>query len=308
MKCRKCREAAVIEIRRHNAAFCRDCFLEHCNRQVAKAIKEHDMCLEREHILVAISGGKDSLALWAILTDLGYATSGLYIDLGIGEYSERSHKFAVDFANTRNLELKIVDLTEDAGFDVSGGARSSHRPPCSVCGISKRHWFNKVASEGGFDAIATGHNLDDESATLLGNLLHWQVEYVARQGAVLPATNDGFVRKIKPLIRLGERETAAYCVLSGIDYIVDECPMAAGNTGLAYKAALSVLEDFSPGTRQMFLGGFLSHGRERFFGADEEVRLVSCRVCASPTPAADDAECAYCRLKPKSRHSGFSDG
>lgn len=259
------------------------------------------MCSEDESILVAVSGGKDSLALWAMLSELGYRSSGLYIDLGIGDYSERSHKFAVDFANARNLELKIVDLATEAGFDVPGGARCSHRPACSVCGISKRHWFNAAAADGGFDAIATGHNLDDESATLLGNLLHWQVGYVARQGAVLPETRDGFVRKIKPLVRLGERETAAYCVLTGIEYIVEECPMSAGNTGLAYKAALDVLEDVSPGTRQMFLGGFFAHGRERFLGSEEKVVLGACRICASPTPASDDSVCAYCRLRERSK-------
>ena len=43
-----------------------------------------------EKILVAVSGGKDSLALWDILLDLGYDADGLYIDLGIGEYSSSS--------------------------------------------------------------------------------------------------------------------------------------------------------------------------------------------------------------------------
>ena len=53
----------------------------------------------------------------------------------------------------------------------------------------------------------------------------------------------GFPRKVKPLVRLGERETAAYCVLTGIDYIVEECPMAAGNRHLGYKELLNDLED-----------------------------------------------------------------
>ena len=58
---------------------------------------------------------------------------------------------------------------------------------------------------------------------------------------VLPA-RDGFPRKVKPLVRLGERETAAYCVLRGIDYLVEECPMAAGNRHLGYKEALNDIE------------------------------------------------------------------
>ena len=41
--------------------------------------------------------------------------------------------------------------------------------------------------DGGFDVVATGHNLDDEAAVLLGNVLHWNTEYLGRQAPVLPA-------------------------------------------------------------------------------------------------------------------------
>ena len=78
-------------------------------------------------------------------------------------------------------------------------------------------------------AIVTGHNLDDEAAVLMGNVLHWHTDYLARQAPMLPA-RDGFPKKAKPLVRLTERETAAYCVIRGIDYLVDECPMAVGTS------------------------------------------------------------------------------
>ena len=74
------------------------------------------------------------------------------------------------------------------------------------------------------------------------------------------------MRKVKPLVRLGERELAAYCVLTGIDYIVEECPMAAGNRHLGYKELLNEIEDRSPGTKAAFLFGFLERGHERFAG------------------------------------------
>ena len=86
--------------------------------------------------------------------------------------------------------------------------------------------------------VATGHNLDDEAAVLFGNVLRWDTEYLGRQHPCCPR-RDGFPRKVKPLVRLGEREMAAYCVLAGIDYIVEECPMAAGNRHLGYKEALN---------------------------------------------------------------------
>ncbi len=67
----------------------------------------------------------------------------------------------------------------------------------------------------------------------------------------------GFARKVKPLVRLSERETAAYCVLQGIDYIVDECPMSVGNRHLGYKEALNEIEARSPGSKAAFYFGFL---------------------------------------------------
>ncbi|HEY5012273.1 MAG TPA: tRNA(Ile)-lysidine synthetase, partial [Acidimicrobiia bacterium] len=83
MKCRRCKEPAVIDVRRHNAAFCRDCFLHHCREQVRRAIDHFEMMAPGERVLVAISGGKDSLALWDLLLALGYEADGLYLGLGI---------------------------------------------------------------------------------------------------------------------------------------------------------------------------------------------------------------------------------
>ena len=71
MKCRRCRGHAVIEVRRHNAAFCPDCFTHHCREQVRRAIDDFDMLDRDDRVLVAVSGGKDSLALWHLLHELG---------------------------------------------------------------------------------------------------------------------------------------------------------------------------------------------------------------------------------------------
>lgn len=216
MKCRVCREPAVIDVRRHNANFCADHFLRLCRDQTARAIEDHDMLSPGDRVLVAVSGGKDSLALWDLLLELGHEADGLYLGLGIGGYSDAAGEVARAFAAERGLRLRTVELRDDHGFDVPGAAAATRRAPCSACGLSKRHLFDRAAREGGYDAVATGHNLDDEAAVLFGNTLRWQTEYLARQRPTLPARN-GFPRKIKPLVRLGERETAAYCVLRGID-------------------------------------------------------------------------------------------
>jgi tRNA-5-methyluridine54 2-sulfurtransferase len=300
VKCRRCKQPAVIDVRRHNAAFCRDCFLHHCREQVRKAIDQYKMLVPGERVLVAISGGKDSLAAWDLLRGLGYEVDGLYLGLGIGEYSDASGQFARAYAERIGGHLREIDLREDHGFSVPEGARVAHRAPCGACGLSKRHLFNSAAIEGDYSVVATGHNLDDEAAVLLGNVLHWDTEYLARQFPVLPAA-PGFARKIKPLIRLGERETAAYCVLQGIDYIIEECPMAEGNRHLGFKEVLNALEDRSPGTKAAFLTGFLEHVHERFDDADahqERADLQPCTRCGSPTPGE---LCAFCRLQERAR-------
>jgi uncharacterized protein (TIGR00269 family) len=298
VKCRVCRGPAVIDIRRHNANFCVEHFLKLCRDQVAKAIDQFDMLHAGERALVAVSGGKDSLAVWDILLDLGYDADGLYLGLGIGSYSDESGEFAKAYADQRGAKLHVVDLREEYGYDVPTAAVATKRVPCSACGMSKRHLFDKAAIDGGYDVVVTGHNLDDEAAVLFGNTLRWQTEYLGRQLPVLPARN-GFPRKVKPLVRLGEREMAAYCVLKGIDYIVEECPMAVGNRHLGYKEALNAIEATSPGSKHDFYFGFLDRASSRFAPetAAEQGDLTPCRECGAPTTGE---VCAFCRLVERS--------
>jgi uncharacterized protein (TIGR00269 family) len=300
VKCRVCKGPAVIDIRRHNSNFCVDHFLRLCRDQVEKAIKQFAMLSPGDRVLVAVSGGKDSLALWDILTQLGYDVDGLYVGLGIGEYSDVSGQYVHRFVEERGLKLVEIDLRADEGFDVPTAAAVTKRVPCSACGMSKRHLFDRAAREGGYDAVATGHNLDDEAAVLFGNLLKWQTDYLGRQRPTLVA-RDGFPKKVKPLVRLTERETAAYCVLRGIDYQVEECPMAAGNKHLQFKETLNDLELRSPGAKHDLYFGFLDRAVDRFESVGDDgssVVLGACAECGAPTTGE---VCAFCRLAARAR-------
>jgi uncharacterized protein (TIGR00269 family) len=226
------------------------------------------------------------------LLGLGYGATGLYLGLGIDAYSDRSHAAAAAFAAARGAELRVVDLLDRYGYDIPTAGRKGARSTCAVCGLSKRYVFNRAAVDGGFDVIATGHNLDDEAATLLGNTLRWNTEYIARQSPALPA-KEGMVKKVKPLHRLSELETAAYAFLRGIDYVVEECPLVAGNTQLRYKEAMNTIEATSPGTKAQFLFGYLDRGMPLFAGGDD-VALVPCGSCGQPTTGRF---CAFCRAR-----------
>ena len=293
MKCTRCRAKAEIQLRTHNAAFCRECFLFFFRRQVERAITGEGMFTPDDRLLVAVSGGKDSLALWDVLVDLGYDATGLYVGLGIGAYSDGSHQKVAAFADRRGLPLRVVHLDDEAGgLAVPFVARVTRRPACAACGTMKRHYFDAAAVEGGFDVLVTGHNLDDEAARLLGNVLRWQKDHLARQRPVLPPTHPRFVRKVKPLFLTGEYETAAYAFMRGIDYIVDECPNAAGATQLVYKEVLNRLENASPGTKLAFVKEFLRTGQPAFATAEHR-EPQDCSRCGMP---AYGTVCAFCSL------------
>jgi uncharacterized protein (TIGR00269 family) len=311
MKCKVCREHAVVDIRRHNAAFCQDHFLEHTRNQVARAIKEFKMFRADDRLLLAVSGGKDSLALWDILIDLGYDVTGFYLDLGIGGYSNRSKDLSISFAEKRTAKLIVRSIENEHGFTVPELSELTGRVPCSGCGLSKRYEFNRAALEEGFEVLVTGHNLDDEVATLFGNVLHWNTEMLGRQMPVLNERVLGegddarvaLVRKAKPLVKLSERETAAYALLRGIDYVMEECPMVEGNTQHRYKHAITQLEESSPGTKSQFYTGFLRKAADRFREATDnsgdDAEVVACISCGAPTVARDGHEprCSFCKTK-----------
>ncbi len=292
MRCQKCKGLASMEVRRHHAAFCNEHFVEFFDRQVVRAIEGEKMFTPDDRVLVVVSGGKDSLALWDVLRRLGYRTSGLYINLGIGEYSHESQRKAAAYAAGQGADLLIADIPHEYGMGVEEFAHATGRVSCSACGLSKRYLFNKIALDEGFSVVATGHNLDDEAAVLLGNLLHWQTEYLARQAPVLPSTHPALVKKVKPFYRIAERETAAYAIIRGIDYIVEECPNSLGAKSLLYKEALNLLEQAAPGTKQSLYWGFLERGRPLVQALNDQA-VRACLYCGQPTTAE---VCAFCRM------------
>jgi uncharacterized protein (TIGR00269 family) len=292
-------------MRQHKLALCKEHYLEWVPEQTERFIKKYQMFTHHEKILVAVSGGKDSLSLWDILVRLGYQADGLYLGLGIDggiHYSHESQRLTQKFANDRNLKLHVVDIEKEYGQPIPVLSEISHRghgKPCAVCGLTKRHEMNRTARDLGYDVLATGHNLDDEAAVLFGNTLSWASEYLLRQGPVL-AASDGLARKVKPLCRFYEREMTAYCLLRGIEYIYEECPFAEGSQSIYYKELLNQLETTRPGAKLTFYLRFLeARKRGDLFIEQNPGRalLHNCPKCGQPTSTSD--LCSFCRMMEK---------
>lgn len=305
MKCHRCDERAVIRMRQHRLMLCKEHYIEWFIEQTERAIRKYHMFARDERILIAVSGGKDSLALWDVLWKLEYSADGLYLNLGIesdDHYSAESERYAREFAAERGLKLQVINVQEMYGKTVpelawrNRRANSGRFKPCSTCGMLKRHEMNRAARDLGYAVLATAHNLDDEVAILFGNVLQWQTNLLSRQSPVLEAA-EGFSRKVKPFCRFYERETAAYSLLRGIAYIEEECPYAEGSKQLYYKDMINKIEEQQPGTKLAFYVGFLNAREQGAFQslseAHKEDELHPCPSCGQPTTSV--GVCAFCR-------------
>ncbi len=253
--------------------------------------------------MVAISGGKDSLAVWDILTELGFKADGLYINLGISQedYSDKSQNYAKGFASSKALKLFIVNIAEELGKSIPQKAKETWRNVCSLCGLTKRYFMNKVAYENGYDVVITGHNLDDQSSALLSNLFRWDLNYLSSGGPFQPSVLPNLVAKAKPLVLCTERQMAAYCILRGISYIQQECPFSEDATFLKLKEVINKAEQISPGTKQRFYTGYVDNidifeealkKKGRYVENTSQKMDYRCKRCGMPTFSEF---CSFCK-------------
>ena len=294
MKCRKCGREAVVNLRHHNLKLCKEHFFEYFENRVERAIKKFKMFKRSDRILVAVSGGKDSMTVWYVLKKLGYNVEALFIKTWSGSLMFPAIEKIEKLSKEIDSPLHVLDATEYLfGLSTFEVARLLKRPTCSVCGLVRRYLMNKFAHENGFDVLVTGHNLDDEATVLLGNILHWQTDYILRSYPVLEKTHEKFVKKVKPLVLLYEDEIRKYADLRGIDYLKNACPFSLSATSTFYKKILNELEEEQPGVKIRFYTGFLKEKERIFKIEDHEVELRECERCGYPTTAR---VCSFCRL------------
>ncbi|MCF8031174.1 MAG: adenine nucleotide alpha hydrolase family protein [Desulfohalobiaceae bacterium] len=289
-KCSRCRGRARIGLPSHNARFCPDCYLLFFSTAVQRALKRLSVPRE-EPLLVAVSGGKDSLTAWDILNELGYATHGLHINLGIGDFSEASRERVDAFARARGLSWSEYSLQREFGYSLPEINRRFQGKICSVCGRLKRQHLNRLAVRENYGNLVTGHNLDDEAGRLLGNLVGNRQEYVRKQSPYLPSPHPYIPAKLKPLYRLDISEIRIYCELRGIEPAEIKCPLSRGATSHYFKEALDMLEGRMPGTKRQFLFAYIN---TRQGETGQEADFGECCFCGHPAYAD---VCGVCSLK-----------
>jgi len=293
LKCRICQKVKEgVHLRSYNLKICSECFLVFFRKRVKETIEKFKMFSPEDKIAVAISGGKDSMALAKVLKDLGYNITLFHINCQIKEndYSEKSQKAVEEFAKIENLPLRILDFKDEIEIDLKLAAKISKKEICGVCGMIKRYLLNREAKN--LDVIVTGHTLNDEAASLLKSLIFWQEGFIRRQFPVL-REEESLKKKAKPLTLCFERETKLFCEILKLPYLKERCPLRGG-TYVLFKKIVEELEEEMPSSVLNFYKGFLK--RKRIFGKEKVEKLSPCKKCGYLTVAEI---CNFCKLKEK---------
>ena len=134
MICKRCKSAtAIISLPSHNTGFCENCFRDFFSAQVARGIETGKLFTHEDRILVALSGGKDSLSLMLELSRQGYDVTGLHIDLGIPGTSEIVRGVIERFCGRHGFKLIVKEMAKE-GLAIPLVKQRLKRPVCSACG------------------------------------------------------------------------------------------------------------------------------------------------------------------------------
>jgi uncharacterized protein (TIGR00269 family) len=272
---------------------CGRCFCRTVEDRVRKTISKYEMLGPRDRIMVAVSGGKDSVTLLHILANIEREFPGVVlcagtVDEGIRDYRDEALKIAEENCRKLGVEHRVTSFKELFGYELdeivelARNKGLSGLTPCSYCGVLRRKALNSLAREAGVDKLVVAHSLDDETQTMLLNIVHGDPLRLARSKPVLDVIHPKLVQRVKPLCMVPEKEVVLYAYLKGIEFQSITCPYAQTALRNDIRDMLNRMEHKHAGT--LFT---VFHSIEKIRPALEayakEVELNDCRACGEPT-------------------------
>ena len=292
MKCTLCKQRAVIE----DPVLCKDHFTEYVENTVAETIQRFNLITSNDRIVVAASGGKDSLTLLNILNKSGYAVVALAIDEGIAPYREKTLHDLTRFCQSHNIPLHIYSYEDEFGMPLDEMLRKHRFNPCSLCGVFRRYLLNTKSRELGATKLVTGHNLDDEAQAILMNLFKHNAEVLPRSGPMTGVLLDNrFVRRVKPLYFLTEKQIMTYAFLQGLTGNFNECPNASQSFRNAIRDWLNDIEREFPGSKCRLVNTFILWlpSLKLAYSSLSSGAIAVCRQCGEPSTQELCQACLY---------------
>lgn len=179
-------------------------------RKVSQFIEEKHLLSFGDKVLVALSGGADSVALLRVLLRLGYACEAAHCNFHLrGEESVRDERFVRALAERLGVPLHVIH------FDTNAYA-ASHNVSVEMAARELRYdWFAKLRQECGAKVVAVAHHRDDSVETFLLNLVRG-TGINGLQG-IRPVNGD----VVRPLLCVSRVEILDYLSSLGQDYVTD---------------------------------------------------------------------------------------
>ncbi len=247
----------------------------------------------KDSFMIAVSGGKDSITLLHILAKIEKPFENVSfcagtIDEGIRHYRDEALKIAEKNCRRLGIEHKILSLKELFGYSLDEIVKLNKKrqinclTPCSYCGVLRRKALNKLARDASVDKLVIAHNLDDETQTMLLNIIHGDPLRISRIKPVLNVVHPKLVQRIKPLCMVPEKEVVLYTYLKGIEFQCIDCPYAETALRNDIRNMLNRMEHKHAGT---LFTVFRSMEKLRLplEAYIKEVKLQECRLCGEPT-------------------------
>jgi tRNA 2-thiocytidine biosynthesis protein TtcA len=220
-------------------------------RAMARAIADFDMIEDGDRILCAVSGGKDSYAMHALLVDLArrapvnFEVLALNVDQGHPGYP--GHLLSA-YMERNGYPFRMV--AEDT-YSIVTEKIPEGKTYCSLCSRLRRGILYRLARELGCSKIALGHHRDDAVTTLMLNLV-FSGQLKAMPPKLRSDAGDNVV--IRPLIYCAEADLAAFAAQEGFPIL--PCDLCGSQENLQRKAMSRLLEELEarfPGVRRNML-------------------------------------------------------
>ncbi|MBE6503450.1 MAG: TIGR00269 family protein [Methanobrevibacter sp.] len=262
MQCTKCgNPKVIIKKEQSGQMLCKDCFIDSIEKKVIKTVKKEKLLDKGDKVLVALSGGKDSVTVLEILNSFRKRNiidiCAVTVDEGIDNYRQDGVDIAIRHAERLGIEHKVVSLKDTYGITLDEiMQKENHKGSCTYCGVFRRTIINKAAREMGATKIATGHNLDDEVQAILMNYLEGNTNNLGKLGAKTESKAEEFTVKIKPLREIPEREIGLYVVAKELEVHFDSCPYAMQSFRGEVSQAINDLAENHPTIKYSTLRGY----------------------------------------------------
>lgn len=179
-------------------------------RRVQEFIGKHQLLADDARVLVALSGGADSVALLRILLSLGYRCHAVHCNFHLrGEESDRDERFVTALCHTLGVECEVVH------FDTLGYAAEQKVSVEMAARELRYREFERLRQAHDLEAIAVAHHQDDAVETLLLNLIRG----AGINGLTGMKVRNGHV--VRPLLCLTRDEIINYLNHIGQSYVTD---------------------------------------------------------------------------------------